>query len=269
MTKKLPLDPVERLLEIMTRLRSPDGCPWDRLQTPDTLKPYLLEETYEVLAALQSDAPLEVRGELGDLLLQIVFLSELFRESGAFDFNDVAASICEKLVRRHPHVFGGSNERDLAALDRQWEEIKRTEKKSRPKSMLGHIPGNLPALLLAQKISDRVAGAGFDWENHRQVIQKLEEEMDELKEAIAGGDAGEIGDELGDILFTVVNIGRHLDVDCETALLKMTHRFRARFELLESLLENDGRNLLEMTPAEMEPYWQKAKSLLNKKTKAT
>ncbi len=266
MNKNLIDDPVQNLLAIMSQLRSENGCPWDKVQTPDTLKPYLLEEAYEVVASLDENCPDEVKKELGDLLLQIVFMTEIFRENGHFDFNDVADSISKKLIRRHPHVFGDSNEKDLLKLDRQWDAIKQSEREVKHQSVVGHIPGNLPALLQAQKISDRVAGVGFDWNNIDDVFEKLTEELEELKEAITAKDTKAASDELGDLLFTIVNIGRHLNIDCETSLLQMLDRFKSRFQIMEETLKKESKDIKQTSIDELESLWQKAKVILAAKS---
>lgn len=255
-------DSLQNLLEIMSRLRSENGCPWDKAQTPETLKPYLLEEAYEVIGSLDENNPDEIRNELGDLLLQIVFLSEIFKEDGHFEFNDVAQAIAEKLIRRHPHVFGDSNEENLSKLNEQWEAIKQNERKVKAHSIVGHIPNNLPALLQAQKISGKVAAVGFDWNSIDDVFEKLSEELDELKEAIAAKDTNAASDELGDLLFTVVNIGRHLNIDCETSLLQMLDRFKSRFQIMEEAVKKNGKNIDQTNLDELESLWQKAKVIL-------
>lgn len=262
MIENLSEDPVQKLIEIMSQLRSENGCPWDRVQTPDSLKPYLLEEAYEVVASLDENNPDEVKKELGDLLLQIVFLTEIFREKGHFNFNDVAQSITEKLIRRHPHVFGDSNEKDLLRLNKQWDAIKQSERDVKVQSAVGHIPKNLPALLQAQKISGKVAGVGFDWNRVDDVFAKLSEELEELKEAITANDTKAASDELGDLLFTVVNIGRHLNIDCESSLLKMLERFKSRFQIVEEILKKESKDIEQTSIDELDSLWQQAKAIL-------
>ena len=260
MRENLPDDQIRKLVEIMKRLRGPRGCPWDQLQTSATLKPYLLEEAHEVLHALENEDADNIKGELGDLLLQIVFHAAIFEEQGLFDIDDIAQSISDKLIRRHPHVFGDSNEQDLGQLDRQWESIKKQERKIQPDSLLGSVQRDLPALLQAQKVSSKVARVGFDWDDLNGVLEKFEEEMQELKAAIAGGDKNETRAEFGDLLFTLVNIGRHLDIDSETALLQMLERFRKRFHLMEEMISNSGENIEAMDINQLESLWQKAKA---------
>lgn len=266
MDKKLPNDPIRKLKAIMSHLRGPDGCPWDALQTPESLKPYLLEECYEVLSALDSNDSDEIRKELGDLLLQIVFLTDIFEERGEFDFNSVADSICEKLIRRHPHVFSDVEETDLDKLNKQWEEIKRTETKSMPDTMLPLHQSTAPALLQAQRVSNKVAKVGFDWRNYHEVMGQLDEELQELNEAISVSDKNAIQDEIGDILFTIVNLGRHLEIDCELALHKMISRFRSRFEIMERLIRDDSIQIDSLEIESLNTYWQKAKVFDAKKS---
>ncbi len=255
MLNNLPDEPMARLIAIMSLLRSKDGCPWDREQTPASLAPYLLEEAYEALAAINAGRPDDIKKELGDLLLQIVFLAKIFEEEDQFCFDDVANAICEKMIRRHPHVFGDSDEKDMDRLNRQWDSIKRSERQHRSDSLLASIPSNLPALLQAQKISDRVARAGFDWECPADVVDKLDEEVAEIREAIKNGDQKAIEDEFGDILFTIVNIGRHLGVDSEMSLLSMLQRFKTRFQNMEALLEADGRKIDDVDSDALNSYW--------------
>ena len=261
MHKNLPDDQIRKLVEIMKRLRGPQGCPWDQLQTPATLKPYLLEEAYEVLHSLENEETDEIRDELGDLLLQIVFLAAIFEEQELFNIDDIAQSISEKLIRRHPHVFGSSDEQDLKQLDQQWESIKSQERKKQHASLLGNVQRNLPALLQAQKISSKVARVGFDWDDLNCVLGKFEEEMQELKSALAAGDKNEVQAEFGDLLFTMVNIGRHLDIDSETALLQMLERFRSRFHQVEEMISAAGENFDAMNIKQLEAFWQKAKAV--------
>jgi MazG family protein len=262
MQKIIPDDPVEKLLRIMSILRSVDGCPWDKEQTPETLRPYLLEETYEVLAAMDLGDPDDVRQELGDLLLQIVFLSDIYAERGTFNFSDVADSISNKLIRRHPHVFGDSNEKNLEKLNQQWEAIKQSEMKKKPESLIANVPAGLPALMQAQKISEKVARAGFEWESCSDVVAKLDEEVSEIKDAINSGNKQAIEDEFGDILFTLVNIGRHLEIDAETSLLIMLERFKARFRLMEEMLSDDNKEITNAGLDVLETYWCRAKEIL-------
>jgi len=244
-----------RLVEIMARLRSPDGCPWDREQTFDTIKPYLLEETYEVLQAIDERDWNELSEELGDLLLQVVFFSQMAVEAGLFDVTDAIHAINSKLVRRHPHVFGDGDAKTSAEVLKKWDEIKATEK-VRPKGLLATIPRALPALVEGEHISRKAAGAGFDWPNIEQVFDKLHEELGELDEARKGGSQEEVEGEIGDLLFTVINVARFLKVDPEQALRRTNAKFRNRFAHVEDGL---GKPLKEATLEEMETLWQAAK----------
>jgi MazG family protein len=244
-----------QLVEIMARLRAPDGCPWDREQTFDTIKPYLLEETYEVLQAIDDRDWKELADELGDLLLQVVFFSQMAAEAGHFNVNDAIEAICSKLIRRHPHVFGDGDAKTSDEVLKKWDEIKATEK-VRPKGLLAGIPRALPALVEGDKIARKAAGAGFDWPAIEPVFEKLREELDELDHARKTGSQEDIEGEIGDLLFVVVNIARFLKVDPEQALRKTNTKFRRRFAHVEDGL---GKPLKDATIAEMEALWQAAK----------
>ena len=257
---KLPAGPgFTRLVEIMARLRAPGGCPWDREQNFDTIKPYLLEETYEVLDAIDARDWEGLSEELGDLLLQSVFFAQMASEEGRFDISDSLNAINSKLVRRHPHVFADGDAQTSEDVKRRWDEIKAGEK-PRPKGLLDGVPRSLPALVEAQQIASRAAGAGFDWENAGQVFDKLQEEVDELQEARQTGPQSAIEDELGDLLFVMVNIARFLKVDPEQALRKTNAKFRRRFSHIESGLAALGKTPRDATVDEMESLWQDAKS---------
>lgn len=248
----------ERLVEIMARLRAPGGCPWDREQSFDTIKPYLLEETYETLDAIDARNWRGIAEELGDLLLEVVFFAQMAGEENRFTVADSLDSINEKLVRRHPHVFGTGDAKTSGDVKKRWEEIKAEEKRSRgetPQSILSGIPRNLPALVEAQQISSKVAHVGFDWANVDQVLDKLHEELNELAEARRGESRDELENEIGDILFALVNVARHLHVDPEQALRRTNAKFRRRFAHVESNATLPGASL-----AEMEALWQQAKS---------
>ena len=247
-----------RLVEIMARLRSPEGCPWDREQTFDTIKPYLLEETYEVMDAIDARDWDGLADELGDLLLQVVFFSQMAKEAGHFDVTDAIEAINRKLIRRHPHVFGEAQAKTAEDVLRQWDEIKATEK-VKPKGLLTGVPRSLPALMEAKQIAGRAAGAGFDWSNVDQVLEKLNEELLELDAARKTGSPEELQDEIGDLLFVIVNIARFLKVDPEQALRGTNSKFRRRFDFVEKGLEARGKSLKESTIEEMESLWQEAK----------
>lgn len=250
-----------RLVEIMARLRAPNGCPWDREQNFDSIKPYLLEETYEVMDAIDARDWEGLAEELGDLLLQSVFFAQMASEENRFDIADSLAAINEKLVRRHPHVFADGDARTSDDVKRRWDEIKAEEKQSKPKpqGLLAGVPRSLPALVEAQQIASRAAGVGFDWENVGQVLDKLREELAELDAARATGNKDEMKDEIGDLLFVVVNIARFLKVDPEQALRATNAKFRRRFAHVEEGLAAQGKTLQQATIDQMESLWQAAK----------
>lgn len=250
-----------RLVEIMDRLRSPGGCPWDREQTFDTIKPYLLEETYEVMDSIDARDWNGLADELGDLLLQVVFFSQMAKEAGHFDVSDAVEAINSKLIRRHPHVFGEGEAKTADDVVRKWDEIKATEKaaSTKPKGLLGGVPRSLPALMEARQIAGRAAGAGFDWNNVDEVLEKLREELDELNRARQGESQEALQDEIGDLLFVIVNIARFLKVDPEQALRGTNAKFRRRFAYVEQGLEAQGKSPKEATIEEMESLWQDAK----------
>lgn len=249
----------ERAVEIMERLRSPGGCPWDREQNFDTIKPYLVEETYEVLDAIDHRDWPHLAEELGDLLLQAVFFAQMASEEGKFGIDDSVDAITEKLIRRHPHVFGDGSAKTADDVKRRWDEIKAEEKKSKgdaPRGLLESVPRNLPALVEAQQISSKAAAVGFDWQNVGQVLEKLDEELHELAQARKQGSQAEMEGEIGDLLFVLVNLARFLKVDPEQALRKTNAKFRKRFAHVESRATLPGAPL-----EEMEALWQDAKSL--------
>ena len=251
----------ERLVGIMARLRGPDGCPWDQQQTLESLRPYLVEEAYEVLDAIESGRVDDHEEELGDLLLQVVFQAEIRRGEGAFDAADVAAAIADKLVRRHPHVFAGASGGDLEAANRDWEAIKAAEKRAKAKdpSALSGVPRHLPALSRAQKVGEKASRVGFDWPSVDGALEKVAEEIAELREALAAGSKPEIEHELGDALFSLVNVARFCDVSAEDALRGTVDRFSARFRAVEKSAAADGRPLTEQPLDELEARWQAAK----------
>lgn len=250
----------QRLVELMAKLRGPDGCPWDRKQTPDSLKPFLVEECYEVVDALEDGSPDKIREELGDLLFQIVFHARIAEEQGQFTMEDVITSIHEKMVRRHPHVFGDerlSTDKEVLA---NWEEIKKKEKGNLDrKSVLEGVPKELPSLLRAHRLQERAARVGFDWAHLNEVLPKLDEEVAEFKESLKAEDAGKIEEELGDLFFTLVNVSRFLGVNPDEALRKTISKFIHRFRAIEEHAANAGRSLNDMTLDEMEALWQKSK----------
>jgi MazG family protein len=259
-----PADAVEKLLAIMARLRGPDGCPWDREQTLKTLRPYVLEETYEVLEAMESGDSREHCEELGDLLLQIVFQARIAEEEGRFDFADVAEAISAKLVRRHPHVFGDARVKDAEGVMRQWVALKREEKAARGggKSVLEGVPREMPALARAERLTEKASRIGFDWPDPAGARAKVDEELRELDEAIRGGERERVEDELGDVLFAVANLARKLQLPPEEALRNAVKRFIARFEHVERELERRGVPHGTATLEEMDRLWEEAKRVL-------
>jgi tetrapyrrole methylase family protein/MazG family protein len=247
------------LVSLFARLRAPGGCPWDRAQSHKTLKPYLIEEAYEVVEAIEEDDPAKLTEELGDMLGQIIFHSQIAGESGRFDIQDVISGQLEKMTRRHPHIFGQAQARDAAEVLLNWEEIKYREKRKDRPSALDGVPKHLPALLKAHRIQDKAARLGFDWEHIDGAFAKLEEELEEFSRAYAGGRQKEIKDELGDILFTLVNLSRFLEIDPEDALRQTTDKFTRRFQHVEKSLKRDKKSFKEVSLEEMETLWQQSK----------
>lgn len=260
-------DPFRRLVEIMERLLAPDGCPWDREQDHHTLRPYCLEEAYEVVDAIDREDWDELCGELGDLGLQIVFHAALARREGRFDVDDVYTTICEKLIRRHPHVFGDAQAHDPATVLRNWEAIKRHEREQKnngeaPVSALDGVPQALPALQRAQRLQAKAAKVGFDWATIEPVWQKVHEEIDELRTEHEKLDRDRIEDELGDLFFALVNLARFLDADPEQALQRTNRKFTARFHYIEQQARKQGRRPEQMTLEEMDALWEESKRAL-------
>jgi len=255
-------DKFQRLVDLMARLRAPGGCPWDREQNFDTIKPYLLEETYEVMDAIDGRKWNELADELGDLLLQVVFFSQMAAEQDLFKVDDALDAINEKLIRRHPHVFGGPTAATGDEVRKRWSEIKAEEKRDKGEAettVLGSIPRTLPALMEAQHISSRVAQVGFDWEHLDQVVEKLHEELAEFQEARVKASRDELEGELGDMLFVIVNLARFAKVDPEQALRRTNAKFRERFGYVEAKLAESGKTPADSTIEEMEGLWQEAK----------
>lgn len=246
----------------MARLRAPGGCPWDLEQSFDSIKPYTLEETYEVLDAIDRRDWANLSEELGDFILQAVFYAQMAAEEDKFGIEDALDAINEKLVRRHPHVFGDASAETAGDVKRRWDEIKSDEKKSKGKteeSLLSGVPRSLPALVEAQQVASRAAGAGFDWENPEQVIEKLHEELAEFAEARKKESQEELEDEMGDLLFVLVNLARFVKVDPEQALRKTNAKFRRRFGYVERKLAERGSSPRQSNIEEMEALWQEAK----------
>lgn len=252
-----------RLCEIVAKLRAPGGCPWDREQTNESLLPQLIEEAYEVAEAVRANNIANFREELGDLLLHVVMHAEIARESGQFKIDDVLREVTNKLVRRHPHVFGTSDARDSGAVLRQWDAIKREEKKEKQAHYLADLPTALPALMRAQKAQSKAARVNFDWTELRDVISKVEEELTETKAAIASHDRRSIENEIGDLLFAVVNLARKVGLDAEGTLQKATDKFVARFKRLEEVLHSQGKRLGETGLDELDAIWNKIKKTPN------
>jgi tetrapyrrole methylase family protein / MazG family protein len=252
----------QKLVDIMARLRAPGGCPWDREQTFDTIKPFLLEETYEVMDAIDARDWQELTGELGDLLLQSVFFSQMAAEQNLFSIADALDAINEKLIRRHPHVFGEQSAETAGDVRRIWGEVKAEEKKQRGErtaGLLDSVPRTLPALVEAQQLTTRAAHVGFDWDTAEQVLEKLHEELAEFDLARRGASPEELEGELGDMLFVLVNLARFVNADPEQALRKTNAKFRRRFGYIERKLGERGKSPNEATLAEMDALWEEAK----------
>lgn len=252
--------PITQLLDIMAKLRDPEsGCPWDIKQTFATIAPYTIEEAFEVAEAIaQQDYP-ELKEELGDLLLQVVFHAQMADEQGLFQFSDVVETLCDKMIRRHPHVFGDQQANDEQAVKQRWEDIKAQERAAKGRdhvSALDGVPGGLPALQRAHKVQKKASKVGFDWPAAAPVRAKLDEELRELDEALASGDQHAIEDEFGDVIFTLINLSRHLHFDPDQALRQATLKFERRFRLME---KNSPNPLNSMTESELEAAWQQAK----------
>lgn len=255
------------LIEIMEQLRSDQGCPWDREQTHESLKQYLVEETYEVLEAIDLKDNRKISEELGDVLFQVIFHAQLAKERGDFDINTIIDGVCKKMVSRHPHVFSDAHCDTASDVSNMWDKIKQKEHRlSTTSEALNSVPSNLPALMRANKVQQKAAKVGFDWDNIEDVYDKVSEELSEVKEAANQDDLAEadhVTEELGDLLFSVVNLSRFLKVHPEQALTVATNKFIQRFELVETQALKSGRNLSDMTLAEMDGLWDQAKVLLN------
>lgn len=253
-SRKTQLEAFDRLLTIMDELRT--QCPWDKKQTMQTLRHLTIEETYELGDAILDNDLNEVRGELGDLLLHIVFYSKIGSESQSFDIADVANGICEKLINRHPHIYGDVEVTSEEEVKQNWERIKLKEGK---KSVLEGVPKSLPALVKASRIQDKVAGVGFDWEEPQQVFEKVKEELAELQEEVHTGDKDKIESEFGDVLFSMINYARFLGVNPENALERTNKKFSKRFQYLEREALKEGVSLQDMSLNEMDIHWEAAK----------
>ncbi len=263
---------MQELAQVMARLRSDNGCPWDRAQTWRSLTPYTIEEAYEVVEAVETDDAPGLKDELGDLMFHVVFYSRIAEESGQFDIADVIETISQKMIRRHPHVFGdeaGSVNR-ADEVPGRWEEIKRREREEKnsaagageeqkPVSVFDDVNSRVPALLWASKVQRKMAQVGFDWADADGVLQKVEEEMEELAQARKSADKKAMSEEIGDVLFTMVNLSRHLKINPETALRESTHKFQDRFRFMEQRLHDAGRTADDASLDELEELWQQSK----------
>jgi tetrapyrrole methylase family protein/MazG family protein len=261
----------EKLAAVQARLRAPDGCPWDREQTHASLRTYMIEEAYEVLEALETGDDGKFREEMGDLLLQIVFHSEIAKEEGRFDVSDVIREVHDKIVRRHPHVFGEKRAKDSAEVLKNWEQIKKEERRAAGKkaddskqerkagSLLDGVSRALPAALEGFQLTRRAARIGFDWDNVEGVFEKMSEENGELREAVRAKDTRRSEEEMGDLLFAAVNLARFLHIDPEIALKKANAKFSSRFRRMEDLSANSGKTLADVPRAQMEEFWETAK----------
>ncbi|WP_337180970.1 nucleoside triphosphate pyrophosphohydrolase [Shinella sp.] len=276
-----PSRDIERLIEIMAALRQPEtGCPWDIVQTFETIKPYTIEEAYEVADAIERNDMDDLCEELGDLLLQVVFHARMAEERGAFDFGSVVEAVTRKMIRRHPHVFARSDADTPEAVKLQWDAIKQAEKRERRERRarhglpedplhghLGSVQRSFPALVEALKLQERAAKVGFDWSEPAPILDKIEEEIGELREALHNDDKAAVADELGDLIFALVNIGRHVGADPEMALRGTNTKFRNRFSHIEQSLAANGESLGDATLERMEELWQAAKGIERQLTK--
>ena len=256
----MPRRTFDELVKLMTTLRGPDGCPWDRKQTLADLKPFVIEEAYEVVDAIDHDDRRALREEVGDLLMEALFIAEITREEGAFDIYDSITAIHDKLVRRHPHVFADVEVEDADQVIVNWEKLKNEERKAENKSVLSGVPAALPALLKASRLTEKAARVGFDWRRTEDLFAKTEEEIAELKRAVAESDTANIAEEIGDLLFTIANVARKLDVNPEEALQSTNRKFTRRYEAMETAVRATDRNLDQLTLEEMDRLWDEAKA---------
>ena len=248
------------LVNLMKTLRGPNGCPWDREQQLPDLKPFVIEEAYEVVDAIDRDDRRALLEEVGDMILEAVFIAEITRAEGSFDIVDSITAVHDKLVRRHPHVFGDVEAGDAEQVLVNWEKLKNEERKAENKSVLSGVPNSLPALLKGSRLTEKAARVGFDWRRTDDVFEKLEEEIEELHEAVGRKDKAEIESEIGDVLFTIANIARKLEVNPEEALQGTNRKFLRRFAAMESAVRSRGKNLDELTLEEMDRLWDEAKA---------
>lgn len=249
-----------KLLEIMDRLRSPSGCPWDREQDRISLKPYILEEAHEVVEAIEDGIPAKIKEELGDLLFQVVFQAKIGKEHNEFSAGDILEELRRKMIRRHPHVFGDTTVKNSREVIHNWETIKKEESRNTGKKpLLAGVPRRLPALLRAQRLQEKAATLGFDWDDPRDIIEKIREELAELMQALEQDNQTLIQEELGDLMFSVINLGRFLNIQTDEALRQTINKFISRFESMEQSLVKDGRIFSELSLQEMESLWQQSK----------
>jgi len=253
-------DAFGRLLDLIRILRSENGCPWDKEQTPQSFHPYILEEYHEMVHAMHEGDKEEVADEMGDLVFLVIFVAYMFEQQGMATLTDIVDGVIEKMTRRHPHVFGEATARNADEVIDRWREIKASERHiSRRESLLDGVPRSLPALSRAQKLAGRASKVGFDWTRPEEVFDKIDEELGELREAVSSGSANGIREELGDLLFVIVNAGRHLKVNSEAALNETSDKFERRFRYIESRLRAQGRSLEEADLKEMDSLWDAAK----------
>ncbi len=260
--REAQLEAFDRLLTIMDELRA--QCPWDQKQTMESLRHLTIEETYELSDAILEADLEEIKKELGDLMLHNVFYAKIASEKDAFDISDVLNAVCEKLIKRHPHIYGDTKAEDEETVKANWEKIKLREHGDTPRSVLAGVPSSLPSLVKAMRIQEKARGVGFDWDHGAQVVEKVREELNEFLDEYNDGEAGEnpnISAEFGDLLFSLINLSRFLDINPEEALERTNKKFIKRFQFLESASRDDGKDLTKMTLEEMEYYWQKAKSI--------
>lgn len=262
----MPAD-IEKLRQLVQRLRAPDGCPWDQKQTLESVRAYLLEEAHEAAAAIDGGDRRELLGELGDLIFQAVFVAALTEEEGAFDLGDAIDSVHQKMIERHPHVFGETRLADAQAVLRAWEqrklEQKASEEQAAKRSLLAGVPASLPALTGAHRMTQKAAAIGFDWSEVEDVVAKVREELHEVEEVLDDDTPDRQREEIGDLLFAVVNLARHLGIDAEAALAGANRKFRRRFSAIEDALADRDRNLADATLDEMDALWQRAKESEN------
>jgi tetrapyrrole methylase family protein/MazG family protein len=254
---------IDRLIEIVAKLRGPNGCPWDREQTNKSILSCLLDESYEFFEAVEENDHHKIKEELGDILLQVVLHSQIASDEGSFTIEDVAREINEKLIRRHPHVFGDTQVESSREVLHNWEKIKKSEKgKEHRKYLVDDIPEALPALFRAEKMQRRVAKVGFDWKDILPVLDKVEEEFNEFREALLSGNDSHASEELGDILFALVNLGRHRGISAEDALRFTTRKFAKRFRYIEDKFKEESKDIYNASLEEMDKYWEESKKIV-------